>query len=460
MAATELDLIVSIDDKPKWRGRIADRFFSRHRNNIRYYLGRSDAEKRVPTDRTLDDILPPFEELAEAVRTDIQRAICFVIDVILVDSDHELAKRKEFTKLLSVKMGAKYLRANPAANLLFITSVKDVVEALGDTASQELARSCNAGPEQVGFLNRLPENIPSDERYRTKYKALTARGLEIVAEVNNRLDIRAKVRMPEADLRRHRLSDSLFELPDYASLIQQMVVCARFPHFPVLIQGPSGSGKELVARRVHLLSDPGNKPFVALNITALSGALIESELFGVVPGAFTHAVDRGGLLKTATGGTFLLDEIGDLDLALQVKILRVLDWDAPEYFPVGSDEPVPFTGRFMAATWRDLDQMVTERQFRQDLLSRLDMFRITVPSVHDAGAALELFRLFWKLDADKTQAQSEDLENLINERKFGEAMLAREWPGNLRSVRAFANRCAVYRWQPEQASKFLTPPYR
>jgi PAS domain S-box-containing protein len=146
----------------------------------------------------------------------------------------------------------------------------------------------------------------------------------------------------------------------------------------VLIEGPSGSGKELFARAIHNLSGRSRKPFVAVSCGALPGTLLESELFGYVRGAFTDAkADKPGRFAVAAGGTLFLDEIGELPASLQVKLLRVLQ--EREYEPLGATRPVPADVRVVAATNRHLSDQVSEGEFREDLYYRLNVVRIQLP---------------------------------------------------------------------------------
>jgi len=150
----------------------------------------------------------------------------------------------------------------------------------------------------------------------------------------------------------------------------------------VLITGESGTGKEAVARTIHEHGPRAERPWVAINCSAIPRDLMESELFGYVRGAFTGAVqNRMGRLEQANGGTLFLDEIGDLDLTLQAKLLRVLQ--EREFSPVGSDTVRRVDLRVIAATHRDLDAMVREGAFREDLLYRLDVYKIQAPPLRE-----------------------------------------------------------------------------
>ncbi len=150
----------------------------------------------------------------------------------------------------------------------------------------------------------------------------------------------------------------------------------------VLLLGESGTGKELFARALHNLSLRKDEPFIAVNCGALPGNLLESELFGYKAGAFTDArKDKPGRMELAQGGTLFLDEIGDMPLPLQVKLLRVLQEKV--YEPLGGVKPIDADVRFVAATNRDLEQMVADGTFRQDLFFRLNVVRMDIPPLRD-----------------------------------------------------------------------------
>lgn len=152
--------------------------------------------------------------------------------------------------------------------------------------------------------------------------------------------------------------------------------------FPVLILGPSGTGKELLAESMHNLSNRSNKPFISVNCSALTETLIESELFGHVKGSFTGAYqDRKGAFEIARGGTLFLDEIGDLPYSLQAKLLRALENN--EIRPVGSDHTIKTDVRIVAATHQNLTESIQLKTFRQDLFFRLNVISITSPSLKE-----------------------------------------------------------------------------
>jgi two-component system response regulator HydG len=157
----------------------------------------------------------------------------------------------------------------------------------------------------------------------------------------------------------------------------------------VLIQGATGTGKELVAQAIHQNSPRKKKPFVALNFGALSEHILESELFGHVRGAFTDAsTDRVGKFEYAHGGTLFLDEVGDMPLATQIKLLRVLE--SGEITRVGSNEPIKVNVRMLSATNRDLDESIASGAFRRDLYHRLKVVTITLPQLKERSQDIPL----------------------------------------------------------------------
>ena len=198
----------------------------------------------------------------------------------------------------------------------------------------------------------------------------------------------------------------------------------------VLVTGESGTGKEIVARGLHLQGARRHGPFVAVNCAALPDTLLESELFGHVRGAFTDArSDRAGLFVQASGGTIFLDEIGELPLALQPKLLRVLEDGVVR--PLGGAGEVPIDVRVVAATHRDLAAAVAAGRFRADLFYRLHVLRIELPPLRERGDDLEL--LARRFAAERAADEGKDVHTIAP------AALARlrahAWPGNVRELR-------------------------
>lgn len=197
----------------------------------------------------------------------------------------------------------------------------------------------------------------------------------------------------------------------------------------VLIMGESGTGKELVARTIHSSGPRRDRPWVAINCSAIPRDLMESELFGYVKGAFTGAAqNRLGRLEQAQGGTLFLDEIGDLDLGLQTKFLRVLQ--EREFSPVGSDQVRKVDVRIMAATNRDLKAMVGEGKFREDLFYRLDVYNIVVPPLRERREDVPLLAQAF---LDELSADTDKSVHRISPEAI-EVLVRYSWPGNIREL--------------------------
>jgi len=198
----------------------------------------------------------------------------------------------------------------------------------------------------------------------------------------------------------------------------------------VLIIGESGTGKELVARTIHNLGPRRDRPWVAINCSAIPHDLMESELFGYVKGAFTGAAQsRLGRLEQAQGGTLFLDEIGDLDPSLQTKLLRVLQ--EREFSPVGSDQVRKVDVRIMAATNRDLKEMVRQGKFREDLFYRIDVYTITVPPLRERREDIVLLA---KSFLDELAADTDKPVHKLSSESL-EVLGRYSWPGNIRELR-------------------------
>jgi two-component system, NtrC family, response regulator HydG len=198
----------------------------------------------------------------------------------------------------------------------------------------------------------------------------------------------------------------------------------------VLIQGDTGTGKELVAKAIHQNSPRKKRPFVALNCAALSEHILESELFGHIRGAFTDAsADRQGKFEYADGGTLFLDEVGDMPIPTQIKLLRVLE--SHEITRVGSNEPTKVNVRILSATNRDLGKAIADGTFREDLYHRLKVVTINLPSLADRREDIPLLvDYFVKEHSKRHQKTIRGISTAARRR-----LLAFDWPGNVRQLR-------------------------
>ncbi|MCB9763197.1 MAG: sigma 54-interacting transcriptional regulator [Alphaproteobacteria bacterium] len=223
----------------------------------------------------------------------------------------------------------------------------------------------------------------------------------------------------------------------------------------VLIRGESGTGKELVARAIHAESHRRDAPFLAVNCAALSPQLLESELFGHERGAFTGATkDRPGLLRRADGGTLLLDEVAELPLDLQAKLLRAIQEQS--FLPVGSDRSVQVDLRFLAATHRSLRAEVKAGRFREDLMYRLRVVPVFLPPLRDRRGDIDLLlRHFIRLQNGQgprriARVQPEAMR----------ALLDHPWPGNVRELRNVVQYAFAVGRGPELRLHDLPPEFR
>jgi DNA-binding NtrC family response regulator len=206
----------------------------------------------------------------------------------------------------------------------------------------------------------------------------------------------------------------------------------------VLLQGESGTGKDLVAKAIHYQSNRSEGPFVAINCAALPGTLIESELFGYEKGAFTDAKARKeGLFEQAEGGTLLLDEIGELELSLQAKLLRVLEEGA--FRRVGGLKDIPFDARIIAASNRDLKSESEANRFRLDLYYRLSVIQIDIPSLHERGDDVLLLTDYY-IDSFGRRLRKR-VHGIAPE--VAAAFRRYEWPGNVRELRNVLERALI-----------------
>ncbi|MBT8077951.1 MAG: sigma 54-interacting transcriptional regulator [Gammaproteobacteria bacterium] len=197
----------------------------------------------------------------------------------------------------------------------------------------------------------------------------------------------------------------------------------------VLITGESGTGKELLAKAIHRASPRKNKPFVAINCSAMAENLLESELFGHEKGAFTGATrSHKGLFQAAEGGTLLLDEIGDMPMRLQVKLLRVLQ--EHQVRPVGSTDAVEVDVRVISATHRDLQEMMQDGRFREDLYYRLNVVHIGIPRLDERREDIPLLVSHFL----QIIAREGDQERKVYAPEAVELLVTAEWPGNIRQL--------------------------
>ncbi len=224
--------------------------------------------------------------------------------------------------------------------------------------------------------------------------------------------------------------------PEMERIYRIIAKAAQSTH-PVLIQGESGTGKEMVARAIHFSGPFHDKPFIPVDCGSLVPTLIESELFGYVRGAFTGAVRaKDGLLAIAQGGTVFLDEVGELSVELQAKLLRAIQ--EKEIRPVGSTRRVPIEVRILAATNRDLEVAVAEGTFRRDLYFRLNVLTLRIPPLRERKQDVPLLAAHFM----ERLAHSSGPPRTLSEESL-KALMAYDWPGNVRELENSLERAAA-----------------
>lgn len=220
--------------------------------------------------------------------------------------------------------------------------------------------------------------------------------------------------------------------------IYRILSKVAFTSHPVLILGESGTGKEMVARAIHANGPNATKPFIPVDCSSLVPTLVESELFGYVKGAFTGANrSKDGLLVSAEGGTVLLDEIGELPLDLQAKLLRVLQ--EKEVRPVGATHRVPISARILAATHRDLTEMAEQGRFRKDLYYRLNVVNLRIPALRQRREDIPLLIAHFLDRRGREYGKSFSVSD-----EMLRVLMDYDWPGNVRELEHVIERACTY----------------
>jgi len=228
--------------------------------------------------------------------------------------------------------------------------------------------------------------------------------------------------------------------------IQQIIDKVAVSDARVLITGPNGAGKELVAHAIHSQSERSRGPMIEVNCAAIPSELIESELFGHVKGSFTGAIkDKSGKFEQATGGTIFLDEIGDMSLVAQAKVLRALQ--ESKVSPVGSDKEIKVDVRVLAATNKNLAKEIEQGKFREDLYHRLSVIEISVPSLNDRAEDIPLLvEHFTNLIASENGSAAKKFDD-----KSIKALQQYDWTGNIRELRNVVERLIILGADPVTA---------
>jgi predicted ATPase/transcriptional regulator with GAF, ATPase, and Fis domain len=283
---------------------------------------------------------------------------------------------------------------------------------------------------------RLYEDMRQEVERRSRAEAALREALAELERLKNRLQ-QENVYLQEELRTQHNFEEIVGASPALLDALKRVEHVSR-TEATVLILGETGSGKELFARAIHSRGSRRNRPLVKVNCGAIPAGLVESELFGHVKGAFTGALQaRTGRFELAHGGTIFLDEVGELPLDTQVKLLRVLQ--EQEFEPVGSSRTVRVDVRVIAATNRDVENEVREGRFRADLLYRLNVFPIRVPSLRERASDIPLLATFLLTGLSKKLGKP--FQGFS--RRSMDRLVAYSWPGNVRELQNIVERAAI-----------------
>ena len=328
--------------------------------------------------------------------------------------------------------GNSFVPATPEAQERLRLAFESVGKGI-DTSGVvlELRRKDNGKPLWIQWWSR-PD--PSGTYTRTMFVDITERVL--MEQEKARLEAQNQYLQDEIRSE-HNFDEIIGSSPALLSLLRQVEQISKIDS-TVLVLGETGTGKELIARAIHDRSPRKSRPLVKVNCGAISAGLVESELFGHVKGAFTGAIaNRDGRFKVADGGTIFLDEVGELPLDTQVKLLRVLQ--EQEFEPIGSSRTIRVNVRVVAATNRDLEEMVRQGKFRADLYYRLNVVPLRVPALRERVIDLPLLVAFF------VQKCAERLGKQIN--SVSEEAMQRltnyPWPGNVRELQNVIERAVI-----------------
>jgi len=366
------------------------------------------------------------------------------ITILIMDPDRDFAEnlRQELSRFGATVYSAGNTRE--AADIFgrFETNaLLASVETMDEHSEEFIIKYKNTNPDGLFFLVIEPDTTvtatdPSGlvvEDYLQKPIDTTRLAYMLESGASRALakvDPLVEKARPYFQFRSESMRRALFDMPRIAASNQT-----------VLISGETGSGKEIISRAIHVMSPRKDGPFVALNCGAVPEGLIEGELFGHEKGAFTGAINlRKGKFETATGGTLLLDEIGEMSLHLQVRLLRVLEEN--QLYRIGSEKPVPIDARVIASTNRDLRQAVKDGLFREDLYYRLNILYLHLPPLRERIEDISFLAVHFMNRA---------LDEIGHERPFPklssaaiEMLESLKWQGNVRELRNVITRVAVF----------------
>ncbi len=369
-------------------------------------------------------------------------------NILVLEDD---LKRSEAFKLILEFLGENPSFINPKENSPLVLNKKDsgeymtvCVSAAALESDKTLLDNINRWDSQIAVIV-LGELAQSAGIYSSELKHKVIGSVQMPFLYNTIVDILHRARMfREAqsgrdlgDARPRHLFRSLIGTSRSIQLVREMMAQVADKDVTVLITGESGTGKEVVARNLHHHSPRGDKTFVPVNCGAIPAELLESELFGHEKGAFTGAIaSRAGRFEMAEGGTLFLDEIGDMPLNMQVKILRVLQERC--YERVGSNKTRSINVRVIAATHRNLEDMIESGQFREDLYYRLNVFPIELPALKERAEDLPLLinELVSRLESEQRGSVRFNSAAILS-------FCRHNWSGNVRELANLVERMAI-----------------
>jgi two-component system response regulator HydG len=355
------------------------------------------------------------------------RAACSEIAAAMGFVPHQLASAADARRLLrghAFDVVLLELKAHQSEGLLLLEEVKSLQP---DTAVLIMHATASVHSAVEAMRNGAAD-------YLTKPFALEEL-TSVLERVADRLNATGISRALRERLRVQQGVGSIIgRSPEMEKLYRILAKVAQTSH-PVLVLGESGTGKELVARSIHANGPKAHKPFVPVDCGSLVPTLIESELFGYVKGAFTGAIkSKDGLLTAAEGGTVFLDEIGELPLDLQAKLLRALQ--EKEIRPVGATHRLPINVRILAATNRDLSMMVEKGSFRKDLFYRLNVVNLRIPSLRERPSDIPVLAAHFIERQNRARGESFALSD-----DALRTMTEYPWPGNVRELENAIEHC-------------------
>lgn len=316
---------------------------------------------------------------------------------------------------------------------------------MSDFKTNSFFQDCESGLKSVLCLPIIIDNNPSGAIYLDRkdgLKPFSRDNLELLIAFAKPISLILKNRLEFQEIGEMSIENSEPFLRGKSKAFYRILTLidrVKDSNLPVFILGESGTGKELVARAIHQTGARKKGKFVAVNCGAIPEFLLESELFGYVKGAFTGAVkDKPGLIEEADGGTFFLDEIGDLSLHLQAKLLRLLQ--EKEIRRIGENKPLMVNGRFISATNKDIEKEIERGNFREDLYYRLKIITIELPPLRERKEDL-LFLLNHFLGKYCSEMKRE--RAYFSPRAL-ELLIDYSWPGNVRELQSEIQRCLIF----------------